>query len=1065
MKYILTLAVSLTMLWAANTFAQGITSSGLSGKVLDKAGQPLVRATITAIHVPTGTKFGAISKADGSYRVQNVRVGGPYTVSISLLGYATQEKKDIYLNLSEELKLDFVLQEKAIEGQEVVVTANKSSLINPDRSGAEQNISNEEIANLPSISHSFIDIARVSPQMNNANSGSAGGRNNKYNNIQIDGSVLNDVFGLPGNGTPGGQAGTNPIALDALQTFQVVIAPYDVRQGGFTGAGINAVTRSGTNEFTGSAYGTWRNQSLVASDINSVPYGKFSEYTAGLRLGGPIIRDQLFFFGSFETYKQAVPLPLKLRSSSADSSSSFNQLFKDSVTKVFNFLQSKYGYDAGINGGNYDDFSTTTPNNKLFARIDWNLSDQHRLTLRDNYVSAYNDNLSETSTKFTGINTDYQFVDKTNSLVAELTSTFGGDMGNILRAGYTTVRDHRETEGSPFPFVTIQIGSNSIVGGTENSSMRNLLDQNVFELTDDFTLNLGENIFTFGTHNEFFSFKNLFVQNVYGNYLFASISDFLIGKVKQYQLSYSLHPDDPNANYAADWSANQYGLYAQDEWTGIKNLKLTVGVRVDIPVISSKASYNPVFDSTYKDSHNADVVAAYNLPSGLSTDKMPSGNLLFSPRLGFNYDLMGDKTVQLRGGLGLFTGRIPYVWLSNQVSNTGMDFGRINITTNLPAFSADPNNQPGKPGSTNPFPAIKTSEIDITSPNFKMPQLMRLDIAADNQLPMGFVGTIEGIYSKTFDDIRYQDINLKGQVGTSKLDGRPLYGTYAASGTGVTVNKVNSAAFTNVIYLSNTSDGYQYSLTFQLQRQFAEGWLGSLAYTYGHAMDENSGVSSTAFSQYQFNVTQGDPNHLPLTTSNFDLRHRILASLSYKINEGSGLSTTISGFYNGQSGRPFSYVYNGDLNADGSLNNDLVYIPKDANDIILADPTKWAALDAFINNDPYLSTHRGQIAERNGAREPWQNEFDLRIAQDFNFTGTHGFQVVFDLLNVLNALNKNWGQINTVTNQSFQLLTFTGIDAASGKPKFSYTNLNSTPFALSVPASRWQGDISIRYYF
>jgi len=1062
MKYFLSfLTVISIALLSSGAFAQGITSSGISGTVLDKAGQPIIRATVIAVHVPTGTKFGAVTKSDGSYRIQNARVGGPYTITVTSLGFATQNRTNIYLNLSEELRKDFIMEEKAVEGQEVVISADKSAIINPDRSGAEQNISNAEIQNLPSISHSFYDLARVSPQMSNASAGSAAGRNNRYNNIEIDGSVYNDLFGLPSNGTPGGQAGTNPISLDALQTFQVVIAPYDVRQGGFTGAGINAVTRGGTNEFSGSAYGWWRNQALVASDINNVPYGNFTEYTAGLRLGGPIIQDKLFFFVNGETFKNATPLPLKLRGTSADSSSSFTQLYRDSVAKVFNFLQTKYGYDGGINGGNYDNFTTNTPNNKLFARVDWNISDQHRLTLRDNYVSADNDNLVVSNTRFTGINTDYLFNDKTNSLVAELTSTFGTDMGNVLRVGYTTVRDNRQNQGSPFPYITVQVGSNTIVTGTENSSVENALNQNALEITDDYTLNLGDNVITLGTHNEFFSFKNLFIQNYYGNYTFNSISDFLIGKVKQYQLSYSLHPDDPL--FSPDWSADQFGVYAQDEWTGVKNLKVTAGLRVDIPIITQKPSYNPVFDSTYNQA-NANIRSLYNLPTGLSTDKMPSGNLEFSPRLGFNYDLNGDKQTQFRGGLGIFSGRVPYVWLSNQFSNTGMDFGRINVTTNLPAFSADPHNQPGQPGSTVVLPSIATTEVDITSPSFKMPQLFRLDLAGDNQLPFGFVGTIEGVYSKTLNDIRYQDINLAGQVGTSKLDGRPLYGTYAATGTGVTVNKVNTK-FTNVIYLSNSNDGYQYSLTAQLQRQFNSGWFASLAYTYGHAVDENSGLSSVAFSQYQFNVTQGDPNHLPVTTSNFDLKHRILASLSYRIEEGLGLATTITGYYNGQSGRPFSYVYNGDLNADGSSNNDLVYIPKDANDIILTDPTKWAALDAFISADPYLNSHRGQIAERNSSTEPWANELDLKLAQDIIITGTHGLQITWDIFNVLNLLNKNWGQINYVPNQSFQLLKFQGIDAASGKPKFSYDNLSTTPYQLLSPNSRWQGNIGFRYYF
>lgn len=1030
------LLVLVTLVFTGNIFSQSITTGGLNGTILDELGAVMPGATIKAIHVPSNTTYGNTSRIDGKYNISNMRVGGPYTIYVSFVGYSDTKKENVYIGLGSNITLNFKMSVQALEMSEVTVMSQKNNLISSDRTGASTNVGEQVITEFPTISRSFQDFYKFNAQFSGSpitSSGtSANGKNNRYNNIQIDGAVYNDIFGLSSSGTPGGQTGTNPISLDAIQEFQVVIAPYDVRMGGFTGGGINAITRSGTNILSGSVFGFGRNQDLVGKSPDDFrkKYQNFNEYQTGFRLGGPIIKDQLFFFVNAEFTKKTTPVDnISITQATNGTPDSIAQRFQ-------NILINKYGY----NPNGYNTFDLSRPSTKLFGKLDYNINESNKLSFRYNYVDASDDNMPRNINNILFNDRNYKLKSQTSSAVLQLNTTFGNTANNELIFGYTTVRDKRDISGTPFPSIKVY-ESKQLIAGSEEFSVANKLDQDIIELTDNFSYYLGDHVFTVGTHNEFFSFTNLFIQNKYGFYEFKNLTDFENGIFSRYQHSYSLTGDP---NQAAKFGVMQFGFYAQDEWSAFSNLKVTGGLRVDIPTFPDKPAFNPLVDSLFH----------------LNTSILPSGKLLFSPRIGFNWDVKSDQTMQVRGGLGMFTGKVPYVWISNQYSNTGIEFARIDYrykAADSLKFIQDPYNQM-KTGTKGI--AAGSSEVNITDPNFKMPQIFRFNAALDQQLPYNYVATVEFVYSSTMNDILYQDINL-GAVNTNITGpgGRPVYGD--TSKGFFTMRKV-SQKFTNVILMKNANDGYSYNLSFQLQNRPTDMIFTSAGYSYGSSKDRNAGGSSRAISNYQYNLIPGDPNNAPLGISNFDIKHRVFLALSYNAEFIEGYKTTVSLFYNGQTGRPFSYAYNGDVNGDGNSQNDLIYIPKDANDIVLTS-NNYAALDTYISNDSYLSTHRGEIAERNGAREPWVNQVDFKLNQVIPVSGTHRFEISLDILNLPNLLKGTWGYIKTVPNQSDLLLKFKGYNSA-GKQTYEFIN-KTDPYQKEALLSRWQMQLGVRYSF
>lgn len=1097
----------LASLWSARFLQGQTTTATVAGVVRDSDGAPLVGVSVRVRHNPSGTVHGGVSRSGGKFTVNGVRVGGPYTMTVTAVGKKTVEVAIAQLAINETRRVDVWMRQSAVMGKAVQIVAKNGSPINPDRTGAGETVSEKTITSFPTISRNFQDFVRFSPQTASAGGGtSIGGRNNRYNNVQIDGAQYNDLFGLGSNGTPGGQANTTPISLDAIEEFQVLVAPFDVRQGRFSGGGVNAITRSGTNSWTGSAYAFTRNEAFIgdlvatnylskAADGTSLPTGtfrdttvitpfsSFSEYQAGVRVGGPIVQDKLFMFVNVEQTKRTQPKPQLAFSQNANGS--LISAIADSVATV---LRSTYGYEPGA----ANNVEVSRPSNKVFARLDWNISDDHRLTLRHNYVGASDDIYSPSRTAVLFGNRTYTFNSTTNSTVLQLQSTLGEGMSNEFIAGYASIRDGRDIAGSAFPTITVsdsRITGISITAGAENFSLRNTLSTDVFEITDNLTYGIGDHTLVIGTQNEFFTFSNLFIRDNRGTWNFNSLNDLRNGAAARLQYSFA------RPGFADDWAATfstaQLGAYIQDDWDVSPSLKITMGLRADLPMYMDEASRNPLAQSVRLNRDSTRTL-------GLQTNLLPEANILFSPRVGFNWSADGEMPVRIRGGAGIFTGRVPFVWISNQFSNTGVEVARLDIR---PASASDtlrfdPTFNPKD--SANYARVGNVTELNVTARDFSMPQNFRMNLAVEREITDGWFGSVEAIYTRNLNEIFYTDLNLDTVASRRLADGRGVYGTYAGRATTprTVTGSFRNGPFTNIIELGNTSQGYSYSLSAQVRKQFSDGWSANVFYTYGRSYDLNSGLSSQAVSQWRFNHVRDNPNTAELSASLFDIPHRVAVAVSKRFEYGGGYATTLSAFYELRSGRPFSYVYDGDLNADGQTENDLIYVPRNANDqneillgrivsvgsgaarrdsLVVASATTRQQLESYIARDENLNASRGSIMERFAAREPIVQQLDLRLAQEIPipFTDGHKIEITVDCINVLNLLNSEWGRVQSVSNNRDLLLRFEGMttstmikDAAigDGVPIFSYTD-KKNPFGYDDLLSRYQIQVGVRYTF
>jgi hypothetical protein len=1046
----------LTMLILINTevSGQGITTASINGTLTSAEGEVLPGCVIVVIHKPTGSNYVTTSGAKGDYVLPDLKVGGPYYIKVSMLGYKDQIDSTIYLDLGEDLNLNYKLSSNSTNLNQVVISGKTDNTFNSGRTGSNTNISSKDLQMLPSISRSLTDYTRLAPE---ANGWSFAGANNRYNNFAIDGSVNNDVFGLAGSGTNGGQAGTQPISLDAIQTVNIAISPYDVKQGGFTGAGINAVTKSGANNIFGDVYFFDNNQNFVGkSVIDGSKANNYSNQQMGVSLGGPIIKDKLFYFINGEETNRSTPSTYNIGGGSA---------IPDSIMENIEKVLAKVS-DGTYSGGGYGPYTNKASSEKLFARVDWNINSNNKLTIRNNYVQASEDILSRSINSLTINDGGYTMKDVTNNTVMEFDSRFSNKMSNELRIGYTTVYDHRVVPNDAFPYIKISVTpQQSVFLGTDYLSMANSLKQNITTLSDNLSIYLNKNKITIGTEDELYHFKNLFIQDEHGYYTYSTYSSFMdITSSPAHQVAnwdcanynyyYSIVPGQPN--WAAQFSAMQLGAYAQDEISFIKNLKITAGVRVDVPVFPDKPDANNTFDTSA-------LAKTYNL----ATTQMPKSNPLISPRLGFNWDVNGKHSTQIRGGTGIFTGRIPFVWLSNQYSNTGTDIARISDLTKPVAFNPDPNNQITTVNSLH-LP-IATTEVDVVSKNFKFAQNFRTNLAIDQKLPLGIKATVEGIYTKKINDIAYQDLTMEPMTNLTGTDNRPVYPI-------TTPPRVPALTkyYTHIMYLSNTNQGYSYTLTGKLQKDFKFGLGVSGSYTYGQSFSTNDATSSVALSNWQYNYNYMGTNTPELAPSSFALGSRCVGVVTYKIKYANHCTTSLGIFYNGQSGTPYSYCYSGsDINNDGGSYNSLMFVPAKAADIDLipngsvSPATEWQELNNYIQNDSYLKTRIGKYAERNGARTPFENHFDLRVAQNFYLTAgskKHELEVNFDILNFTNLLNSKWGRAYSISYGECELVSFAGYNGST--PTFTYTPpKTSTPWQISDLASRWQAQIGIKYSF
>ena len=1040
-----------------------VTTSGISGKVTAE-GELLIGATVQAVHEPSGTTYGTVTNADGRYSLQGMRTGGPYTVEGSYVGFQKAVYKNITLQLGETYLLDVKLTE-SLSLDEVVVTASKAALFNSQKTGAAQNFNQSQIQATPSVSRSIFDVTKMNPLgVNTASGMSFAGSSNKYNSFQIDGITNNDVFGLSSSGTNGGQAGANPISLEAIEEIQVVIAPYDVRQGGFTGGGINAITKSGTNTFHGSAYWYYNNENFYGKTPGKdakerKKLGDQSSATYGFTLGGLIVKDKLFFFANYERVKETYP-------SSNNIGSTESNLDVKEVDQIVNKISQLTG---GYNAGGYGPQDIDTYSNKILTRLDWNINEQNKFTVRYSFLDGRKMVFSNSVSSAKLNDNGYFMNNKTHSLVSELNTQFTPSWSNEFRFGWTYVRDYRDPIGQPLPNITINnlinngdpTKKSSLELGTERNSAANALDQDIFTLEDNLIWNKGNHTITLGTHNEFFHMKNLYITNIYGSYVYNSLDDFLtVGTANEvlpnsYEYSYSNEKITGTDRWAPVFGAAQLGFYAQDEWKVTNRFSMTYGLRLDIPLLFDKPRANEVFNSS--------TVAT---SMGLATDQMPTTKVLWSPRVGFRWSLNEDRTTLLRGGAGIFTGRVPFVWISNSFGNAGVEMVRTAYSSSLgnyPSdfkFNIDPNKQYKDPNAK-----VPTSEVDVMVKNFRFPSVFRANLAVEQMLPFGIRGTLEGLYSKTLNNILYENINYqwKGETLNNGGDDRPVY-------------EKQDNHFTQVMLLKNTSKGYTFNITTKLEKSFDFGLNAMIAYTYGQAKSLNDGNSSQAYSGWKYNATYYGDMNPELTWSMFDVRNRVIGSVSYRKEYAKHFATTVSLFYNGQTGGRYSLLDYTDLNKDG-YRNDLMYVPTDAelekmvftdihsnNNTVTAAEQK-DALIKWIEGNGELRKSKGTHIKRNQMTLPFEHHFDFHFAQDFfvDIAGQRNtIQLNFDIINVGNLLNKKWGMYYQ-TNSGYDLTPLTtkiGTNGATYQfydPGEMYTNTNIT--------SRWHAQVGLKYIF
>lgn len=1120
-----------TLLVAAATpgWSQGITTSSISGVITDKAGEGLPGATVIAVHTPTGTQYVAPTNSEGRFNLQNMRVGGPYTVRITFVGYQDVTREGIYLTLGQTQRLDVNLSEATQTLADVVVTGRDSrSVLNAERAGSATNISTEEIQRLPTITRSLNDFTRLTPQASNlsgaGNGPAIGGGNYRQNNVTVDGSDFNNNFGIGGNLPANG----SPISLDAIQEISVNLTPFDVRQSGFIGSAVNAVTRSGTNDFSGSVYTYWRNEKLQGNEVGDETFTKqdLDDKQYGFRFGGPVIKNKLFFFLNAEQRNQTSPGQNNVASTpeqpfgGANTPANVVRPQASFLNEVSDYLRTTYGYETGP----YQGYSFKSDRTNILGRIDWNITNNHRFTVRYNQVESKSPSFVSTSRTplpaypnsrtsnfaLSFRNSNYFQEQNLYSLATELNSTFGGKFFNTLRATYTNQNDPRSSESAVFPFVdildgvrnpngTFTTGVNPITSfGYEPFTFGNLREVKTWSALDYVNFVTGKHNLTAGLQFDLQSTRNGFQRFATSYYTFNSWEEFKSGaKPRDFAQTYSLLPGFEQAFPRFKFA--QYSIYGQDEISLTDKFRLTLGLRAEL--------------NTYlnvKEIQTHPLVAQLNFANGekIDTGVLPENRVLWSPRLGFNYDVKGDRTLQIRGGSGIFAGRVPTVWI---VSQSG-DAGLIQFTTTSSGaatpgpFNPDPNAY--RP-TTQPTPGTQIpATLSGTDRNFRNPQAWKSSLAVDAQLPWGIVGTLEGIVTQDLSValgrnpnlVNPQPLNVSGYP-----DNRPIYpsqvrdrflnpltsatATNPGPNQAVPTGDVRGTQAFNPVVLYNRHQGNYWSATAKLEKRFASGLFASLAYVQSNAKVLFDGSGDQLLNTWSLTQIVNNSNDPELSYANYVVPSRVVAALSYRKEYLGHLGTTISLFYEGSAQGRFSYVYGGDFNRDGQ-NNDLIYVPKDPSEIDFTTSFNYGTTGApnvvsaerqeelffqYIEQDDYLRSRKGQYAERNGAKLPWRNQFDFKLTQDvFTNIGEkrNTLQFSLDIFNVGNFLNKDWGLVQSINNASILVPTNTAALTPGGttRPAFRLATDRGNPITSSFRnsnslASTYYMQFGLRYIF
>ena len=1075
-KAILAFFVSILYLHAS---AQ-VTTSTISGTVTATDGKTLSGATVHITFENAGINKLTITQPDGTYLVPNLRVGGPYKVTVTFAGFRGGTEDDIQLELGQNTPVDFKLEPTTVSLEGVTVSG-RSKIFDNQRTGASTNINSRQLRELPTISRSADDYTRLTPSASSTINGTSfAGRNGQYNNYSLDGAVFNNPFGLDAP-TPGGQTNSQPVSLDAIDQIQVNIAPYDVTQAGFTGAGINTVTKSGSNIFTGTVYGFYRNQGLTGKKVdgNKVVVPELDQYQVGFALGGAIAKNKLYYFVNFETeQRNDAPTSYVAQNSGNVSKTNTSRVLQQDLDAVRSILKSRFGYETG----DYQGFNLKQKSYKWLAKIDWIINDNNSLSFTYNGLDASKEKPAHPSAigrrgpDFTTLqfhNSGYRINNKLQSFGSELKSNFGSEYANKLRLVYTRFRDTRDPFSTPFPVVNITKNNvRYIIAGHEPFSINNLLNQDAFQATDNFNVILPGHTLTFGASYESFKFTNSFNLTGYGPTIFsnADIQTFKDSVPVGGAYVFGAYPLDVDVNYAknragaSQWTfyyltVAQLSVYAQDEWKIGRNFRLTYGLRIDKPSYGDASFKDPQFngDGTFKGTFNQGSPTFPNnddqvlfdengnrITNGvgkqLDNTKFPTKKPLFSPRVGFNWDVKGNKTIQLRGGSGLFTGRFPFVWIGNQQAN--------------------------------PY----TGFYNATASNFRWPQIWRSNLGIDFKIPYGTVFSADVAYSKDQKAMMVRNYNLGTPTGTLNSgtgDNRTIYKDSDKGTTG---------PFPNQTYVfTNTNKGYQFNISLQALQTFEKGLYLQASYNYLVSKDASSISAEISSDAFDRNPILNNANAAINSNSLYGNTHRfVLAGLKRFDYGKKKYATTISFFSNWVSGDRFAYVYGGDINNDGTASNDLLYVPTDAEigamrfdpytDIagnIQSEAAQQAALKSFIGQDEYLSSRRGKYTEKYGGETPWFSQLDIRILQDFNFyRGDKKSTVQFsiDIQNFGNMISSKWGVRKYATTSGFyQPLA---VSTSSGTPAFTFDPSQKNTFTSSPDLiSRWQMQFGLRYIF